>query len=78
MMHPNKWRETQDPYLLKYKNFRLLNIIGYPYAGNDVFYANGIYNNTLTDVYIKIARQNGADIENEVNIINKLKWNQMP
>ena len=37
MKHPEKWRDTEDPYSLPYKNFSLLEVIGYPHAGNDVF-----------------------------------------
>ena len=29
-------------------------ILGYPHAGNDVFYAKGIYNNEETYAFIKV------------------------
>lgn len=32
-----KWRETIDPFSLKFTNFKLKEILGYPFAGNDVF-----------------------------------------
>ena len=44
MSFPCKWRETIDPFSLKFTNFKLKEILGYPYAGNDVFYARGVYN----------------------------------
>ena len=53
MMFPNKWRETIDPFTLKFKNFILKEILGYPHAGNDVFYVKGIYNNEETYAFIK-------------------------
>ena len=45
MEFPKKWRETIDPFKLKYHNFTLKEILGYPHAGNDVFYVKGIYKN---------------------------------
>ena len=43
MKHPEKWRDTVNPYSLPYKNFSLLEIIGCPHADNDVFQVKGIY-----------------------------------
>lgn len=72
MVHPQKWRETCDPYSLVYHNFQLREIIGYPHAGNDVFHARGIYNGEEITAYIKAARQKGAAIENEIEILSQL------
>ncbi len=78
MRHPKKWRDTINPYDLQYKNFRLTEILGYPHAGNDVFHAKGICENEEVDVFIKSARQNGADIKNEIKTINALKLDIVP
>lgn len=78
MKHPEKWRETENPYELPYKNFRLTEILGYPHAGNDVFHAKGIYQHKEVEVYVKVARQLGADIKNEIDTINTLNWNLAP
>ena len=43
--------------------------MGYPHAGNDVFHVKGVYNNEEITAYIKVARQKGAAIENEVAIL---------
>lgn len=43
MEQPEKWRETIEPFSLPYRDFQLLKVLGYPHAGNDVFYAEGIY-----------------------------------
>lgn len=72
MQHPEKWRETVDPFSLPYKHFDLKRILGYPHAGNDVFHAEGIYRGETVRAYIKAARQNGANIENEVLILSQL------
>lgn len=72
MQHPEKWRETVDPFSLPYKHFDLKRILGYPHAGNDVFHAVGIYRGETVRAYIKAARQNGANIENEVLILSQL------
>ena len=76
--HPEKWRETVDPFSLDFKSFKLLEIIGYPHAGNDVFQVKGIYGNEEVEAYIKVARQHGANIENEVKTIQKIGWNLAP
>ena len=72
LIHPKKWRETEDPFKLPYSNFKLKEIIGYPHAGNDVFQAKGVYNGRCVEVYIKVARQRGADIKNEIDTINAI------
>ena len=38
MQHPDKWRETADPFAIRFQNFKLERILGYPHAGNDVFH----------------------------------------
>ena len=72
MKHPDKWRETIDPFSLAYKSFHPIEILGYPHAGNDVFHARGIYKGKEVRAYIKAARQKGAAIENEVAILSQL------
>lgn len=72
MKHPEKWRDTVNPYDLPYKNFTLLEVIGYPHAGNDVFQVRGLYRQEEIEAYIKVARQAGADIENEIHVISQL------
>ena len=72
MKHPDKWRETIDPFSLAYKSFHPIEILGYPHAGNDVFHARGIYEDKEVRAYIKVARQKGAAIENEVAILSQL------
>lgn len=78
MNFPKKWRETIDPYKLKFKNFELLEVLGYPHAGNDVFYAKGIYKGNEVFVFIKVNRQNGADVKNEVETLNKINLDNTP
>ena len=78
MIHPSKWRETVDPFSLPYKNFKLIKVLGYPHAGNDVFHAEGIYQDKTVEVYIKVARQLGADIQNEVRVITQLNLSLAP
>ncbi len=78
MKHPEKWRDTVDPYELPYRNFRLTEVMGYPHAGNDVFHVKGIYQQKEIEAYIKVARQLGADIENEINIIEHIDCELTP
>lgn len=43
MKHPEKWRDTIDLFSLPFRNFSLLDVIGYPHEGNDVFQVKGVY-----------------------------------
>ncbi|MBR6707788.1 MAG: aminoglycoside phosphotransferase family protein [Clostridia bacterium] len=72
MKHPDKWRETIDPFSLPYRSFKPVEILGYPHAGNDVFHAKGVFEGKEVRAYIKAARQKGAAIENEVRILSQL------
>lgn len=72
MNHPAKWRDTCDPFALPFHSFRPLEILGYPHAGNDVFHARGLYRGVEVRAYIKVARQQGSAIENEVAILERL------
>ena len=71
MKHPDKWRDTVDPFTLPYHSFKPLEILGYPHAGNDVFHVRGLYNWSQINAYIKSARQEGADIGNEMSILSQ-------
>lgn len=72
MKHPDQWRDTVDPFTLPFRSFRPLEILGYPHAGNDVFYVKGLHNGTAVNAYIKVARQRGADVSNEVAVLSQL------
>lgn len=78
MEFPKKWRETIDPFKLKYNNFTLKEILGYPHAGNDVFYVKGIYKNKEIYAFIKINRQKGSDVKNEIEVLNKINLENTP
>lgn len=69
-----KWRESLiDPYEINFKKIKIIKIISYPYAGNDVFECKGYYNKIITHFYLKIERSKMANFDNEVYILNKLK-----
>ena len=72
MIHPQKWRETCDPFQLSYQNFCPTEILGYPHARNDVFHARGIYNGQEITAYIKAARHPDSAIGNEIAILSQL------
>lgn len=72
MVHPQKWRETCDPFALAYQSFQPTEIIGYPHARNDVFHARGIYEDEETTAYIKVARHKDSAIGNEISILSQL------
>ena len=74
-LQPEKWRETMDPRTLTFNNFYLEDILGYPHAGNDVFYVSGIKNDGKEiKGFLKVQRQKTADIEREVSIIKTIDF----
>ncbi|MCB2209260.1 aminoglycoside phosphotransferase family protein [bacterium] len=78
MKQPKKWRETMDPFALTFKNFTLSKILGYPHAGNDVFYVVGVSDGEDVDAFLKVERQTGADVANEIRVIRQLKFPFVP
>lgn len=72
MKHPAKWRETADPFGLNYHDFELLEILGYPHAGNDVFHVKGLYQGKEVTSFIKIARSRYSGIDNEIRIMKQI------
>lgn len=78
MRHPEKWRETADPFQLPFRRFILKEVLGYPHAGNDVFQVTGMYGEQEVEAFIKIARQRGADIRREIDTVSALGWSTLP
>lgn len=76
--HPDKWRDTCDLFSLDFHTFAPTEILGYPHAGNDVFHVKGIFRDKEITAYVKVARQKGAAIENEVNILQRLSLPYVP
>ena len=75
---PEKWRETIDPFTLPLERFRLVEVLGYPHAGNDVFYASGEYEDQPCTAFLKVERQNGADLGNEAAVLRTLDYPYKP
>jgi len=78
MIHPDKWRETVDINTLVFQNIEIVEILGYPHAGNDVFHVKILYQGKDTTAFIKVERQNGADVSNEIDILSKLSFHFCP
>lgn len=71
-MQPAKWRKTCDPFALNFTRFRLVEVLGYPHAGNDVFHVRGLLDGHEATAYLKVARQPGADVEREIALLAQL------
>lgn len=78
MKQPDKWRDTIDPFSLPFHSFRLSKVLGYPHAGNDVFYVDGIWFQKEVKAFIKVQRQTSADVANEIEIIKQLHFPFVP
>lgn len=73
-VQPERWRDTIDPFTLPLEKFRLSEVMGYPHAGNDVFYAAGEYEGRSCRAFIKAERQTGADLRNEAAVLQSLPY----
>ncbi|HHY08953.1 MAG TPA: aminoglycoside phosphotransferase family protein [Firmicutes bacterium] len=72
---PAKWRETMDPFTLRFNDFKLKEILGYPHAGNDVFHVLvKDKSGALLRAFLKVARQKTADTAREVTVIKRLQF----
>lgn len=78
MKHPQRWRDCMDPHELPLRRFAVREVLGYPHAGNDVFQVTGIYGGQEVEAYIKVARQQGADLRNEIQTIQALNNSLCP
>jgi hypothetical protein len=63
---------------LRFSHFQLESILGYPHAGNDVFYVGGVYEGRPCRAFLKVERQTGADVENEIRTIQTLPFSLKP
>ncbi len=75
---PEKWRDTVDPFALPLEKFRLEEVLGYPHAGNDVFYAAGTCEGRPCRAFLKAERQAGADLRNEAAVLRALPYPYKP
>lgn len=78
MKQPEKWRECIDPFNIKFENFKLLKILGYPYARNNVFYCKGLSNGKQLFCFLKVARNGDNDIKNEIEKLSNIKFKHLP
>ena len=49
-------------------------MLGYPHAGNDVFYTAGEYEGRPCSAFLKVERQAGADLANEAAVLRALPY----
>ncbi len=78
MKQPAKWRETVDLMSLCLAPFRVKEILGYPHAGNDVFYVSGWDGERPCRAFVKVERQKGADVMNEAAMLRRLSLPYLP
>ncbi len=69
---PAKWRDGIDPVSLPLKNVRILEVLGYPHAANQVFYVRGKEDGKEGYYYLKYAHHADANFKNEVEIMGQL------
>lgn len=78
MKQPEKWKDTVDPFTIKFNNFKLIEVLGYPHARNDVFYVLGKVGSENVNCFIKYASKSDSDILHEVNVIKTLNFDFLP
>ena len=78
MKQPEKWKETINPFDIKFKNFKIKEILGYPHAQNDVFYVRGIHDGKEVFAFVKYASKMSSNIKREIETIEKLDFDFLP
>ena len=78
MKQPEKWKETIDPFSISFNNFKLIEVLGYPHARNDVFYCKGTYQNEKTLCFVKYASKEDSNMLKEIEMISSLDFNFLP
>ncbi len=78
MKQPKKWKETVDPFSIEFNNFKLIKVLGYPHARNDVFHCIGKQNKKKIKCFIKYAGKQESNISHEVETIKSLNFNFLP
>ena len=78
MKHPQKWRETIDPFALPMTRFSLQEVLGYPHAGNDVFHVRGLHEGREVTAYLKAARHQEANLGRESLLLRTLEIPYLP
>ena len=75
---PNKWKDTINPYDLSLKNIIIKNILGYPYAANQVFVISGIQDKKEKKFILKYKGYKDSNIENEIINLSHLHLKNIP
>ena len=78
IMEPKKWKDTIDPFKLNLKKFKIIKILGYPHARNDVFYVKGSYNNKNIYAYIKYCSIKESNLLKEISFLTNNKIPNRP
>ncbi len=78
MKQPPKWRETIDPFSIKFTRFSLSEVLGYPHAANDVFYVKGIIEDKPVTAFLKVERHVDANVDNEIQILRQFPFPYVP
>lgn len=78
MKQPEKWKETIDPFKIAFNDFKLLEVLGYPHARNDVFYVRGLYNEKEVFAFLKYGSKPDSNILKEIEIIKCLNFSFLP
>lgn len=69
-----KWRESLiDINKIPFSNIKLLKVISYPPAGNDVFECQGYYKEHMIEFFLKSERGEFANFSNEIKILQNIK-----
>ena len=78
MKQPEKWKETVDPFSIKFNKLKLLEVLGYPHARNDVFYCKGIWKKEEVLCFVKYASKEDSNIKKEIQILESLNFDFLP
>ncbi len=78
MKQPEKWKETVDPFSIRFNNFKLIEVLGYPHARNDVFYCKGLLENKEVFCFVKYASKLESNVSKEIEMVKALDFDFLP
>lgn len=76
--YPKKWRETIDLETINFKKIKVKEVLGYPYAANQVFAVWALEEGIEKLVFIKYNDHLEANLKNEVAILRQINLANVP
>ena len=75
---PSKWKDTVDLNSIIFQKIKILEVLGYPHAANQVFAVRGLLDGAEKTFIIKYKGHVESNIQNEVNVLSQIDADFVP